>query len=355
MSAGKDKVTVGIIGSMFAAELHMDGYRRLPHVEVVAVAAKTEEEARPFAEKYGIDKVFGDYHQLLALPEIDLVSVAIPNFLHHDAVLAACQAGKHIVCEKPLATTVKDAEEMVAAAREAGVKLMYAEDWIFAPALVRAKEIIDEGAIGRVLFVKAKECHSGSHSIYAQTRELCGGGAMIHLAIHPLGWTRWLKECEIVEVTARMTPGKEGNLFHKNYGGEDFSCAILAFADGTYGFVEGNYITRGGIDDRVEVYGELGNVHVNLTQGSPVRVYSNPGYSYALEKAEMTQGWTRPAVDEWWQLGYANEIAHFVDCVRFDREPARGVRAEDGLALMRVIEAIYRSADSGKTEKVEGV
>jgi predicted dehydrogenase len=178
---------------------------------------------------------------------------------------------------------------------------------------------------------------------------------MIHLGIHPLGWVRWLKDQEIVEVIARMTPGKEGNLFHKTYGGEDWSCAVLTFADGTFALVEGNYITPGGIDDRVEVYGETGNIHVNLTQASPVRVYSKPGYSYAIEKAEMTVGWTRPAVDEWWQLGYASEIAHFVDCVRFDREPARGVRAEDGLALMRVLEAVYASARSGKAERVKGL
>jgi len=350
-----DTVKVGIIGSMFAAELHVDGYRRLPHVEVVAVAAKTAEEAQPFAETYGIDRVFGDYHDLLALPEIDLVSAAIPNFLHHDVVLAACEAGKHVICEKPLATSVADAEEMLAAAKQAGIKLMYAEDWVFAPALVRAKEIIDEGAVGDVLFVKAKETHNGSHSIYAQTRKFCGGGAMIHLGIHPLGWVRWLKGCEIVEVMARMTPGKDGNLLHKTYGGEDWSCAVVTFADGTFGFVEGNYITPGGIDDRIEIYGQTGNVHINLTQGSPVSVYSNPGYSYAIEKAETTVGWTRPAVDEWWQLGYANEIAHFVDCVRFDRDPARGVRGEDGLALMRVLEAIYASAESGKAEKVKGL
>ena len=350
-----DKVTVGIIGSMFAAELHIDGYRRLPHVEVAAVAAKTVEEAQPFAEKYHIDKVFGDYHELLALPEIDLVSAAIPNFLHHDVVLAACEAGKHVVCEKPLATTAADAAEMVAAARNAGVRLMYAEDWIFAPALVRAREIIDEGAIGKVLFVKAKECHNGSHSIYAQNKKYCGGGAMIHLAIHPLGWVRWMKGCEIVEVMARMTAGGNGNLLHKDYTGEDWSCAILTFEDGTVGLVEGNYVTWGGIDDRVEVYGSEGSLHVNLTQGSPVTCYSRPGLKYAIEKADMTVGWTRPAVDEWWQLGYANEIAHFVDCVRFDREPARGVRAEDGLALMRVLEAVYASAQSGRAERVKGL
>jgi len=178
---------------------------------------------------------------------------------------------------------------------------------------------------------------------------------MIHLGIHPLGWVRWLKGCEIVEVMARMTPGGDGNLLHKDYTGEDWSCGILTFADGTHGFIEGNYITWGGIDDRIEVYGSEGNLHVNLTQGSNVTCYSRPGLSYAIEKSDMTVGWTKPAVDEWWQLGYANEIAHFVDCVRFGRRPAPGVRAEDGLALMRVLEAIYTSAETGKVEKVKGL
>lgn len=347
-----DKVKVGIIGSMFAADLHISGYSRLPHVEVVAVAAKNEEEARPFGEKHGIPHIFGDYRQMLEMDELDLISVAVPNFLHHDIVLEVCRAKKDLICEKPLATTVADAEEMVAAAKKAGVKLMYAEDWIFAPALVRAREIVDEGAIGDVLFIKAKECHNGSHSIYAQQKKFCGGGAMIHLAIHPLGWVRWLKGQEVVEVMARMSGGEDRNLLHKNYTGEDWSVALLTFEDGTSALIEGNYITWGGIDDRIEVYGSQGSVHVNLTQGSPVSCYSRPGLKYAIEKADLTVGWTKPAVDEWWQLGYCDEIAHFVDCVRFDREPAPGVRPEDGLACMRILDAIYTSAKTGKVEQV---
>jgi predicted dehydrogenase len=349
----KDRLKVGIIGSMFAAELHMSAYRRLPHVEVAAVAAKTVEEAKPFADKYGITKVYGDYQQLLALPEIDLVSVAVPNFLHHDVVLAVCQAKKHMICEKPLATSVADAEDMAAAVRKSGVKFMYAEDWIFAPSLLRAKQIVDEGGIGNVLFVKAKECHNGSHSLYAQQKKYCGGGAMIHLGIHPLGWVRWLKNQDVVEVLAKVSGGEGRNLLHKNYTGEDWSCAVLTFADGAVAFIEGNYITWGGIDDRIEIYGSEGNLHVNLTQGSPVTCYSRPGIKYAIEKADMTVGWTKPAVDEWWQLGYCDEVAHFVDCVRFDKEVARGVRLEDGVACMRILEAIYESAATGKAVKVK--
>ena len=137
-----------------------------------------------FITQYGLD----DFEEMISDPDIDVVHLATPNHLHYSQAKAALLAGKHVVCEKPLATSIEDGQEMVKVCRENGVKLMYAEDWLFAPALVRAKEIIQEGGIGDILYVKAKETHNGSHSIFAQQKKYCGGGAMIHLGIHPIGF-----------------------------------------------------------------------------------------------------------------------------------------------------------------------
>ncbi len=141
-------------------------------------------------------------------------------------------------------------------------------------------------------------------------------------------------------------------MLHPNFEGEDWAVAILTFEDSTFGLVEGNYVTLGGLDDQVEIYGTKGNVRVNLSQGSPIKVYSSGGYEYAIEKAETTKGWTTPAVDEELSLGYVHEIAYFVECVRLNQDVMPGVRGEDGRAALEVAVAAYRSIDLTKAVKL---
>ena len=348
-----DRVRVGIVGARFAAQLHANAYARCPEAAVVAVASKSVESARAFAQSHGIPHAYDDYRDMFERDDLDLVSICAPNYLHSEVALVCAAAGKSMICEKPLATSLDDGKRMLTAATEAGVRLMYAEDWIFAPALVRAREIIAEGALGKLLFVKAKETHSGTHSPYAQKLDTCGGGAMIHLGIHPLAYACALKAPHrVVEVTGACSGGGEQNLLHKDYEGEDWAVATLKFDDGSRAIIEGNYVTLGGLDDVVELYGTEGVLKVDLSQGSPLSVYSGTGYRYAIEKADMTVGWTRPAVDEERSLGYPDEIAHFVDCVLNDREPEVGVRGEDGLYALTVCEAIYESAALGRAVKL---
>jgi predicted dehydrogenase len=345
----KEIVRVGMVGSKFAAGLHAESYKRLPHVKLVAVAAK--DNLKEYGEKYGIaaSDRYEDAADLFARKDIDLISVCVPNFLHKEIVLQAIAAGhKNIICEKPLATSLADGKAMVDAAEKNNVKLMYAEDWCFTPALVRAKELVDEGGIGKLLYVKAKEAHNGSHSIYAQKKEYCGGGALLHLAVHPVSWARWLVGAEVATVVGQVTPGTTGNLVHTNYTGEDWGAAILTFTNGVRAFVEGNYITTGGMDDFVEIYGSDGVIKVDVTFGSPLHVYSRKGIGYAIEKTDFTTGWTRPAVDEFASLGYCAEISAFVDCVRLDKPVPAGLSGEDGLAGLAIVLAAYQSSETGK-------
>jgi predicted dehydrogenase len=122
----------------------------------------------------------------------------------------------------------------------------------------------------------------------------------------------------------------------------------MTFANGERGFVEGNYITVGGMDDTIEVYGSEGVIKVDLTFGSPVSVYSRPGYKYCIEKADNTLGWTKPAVDEFYNLGYVDELAYAVDCVRAGRQPMHGCSAQMGLACVKIIKAMYESSETGR-------
>ena len=345
-----DQVRVGIVGSKFAADFHADCYSRIDKAEVVAVAAL--DNLPEFSAKWGIPDTYEDYNEMLARDDVDAVSVCLPNFLHHDVTVAAARAGKHVVCEKPLATSVQDAQDSIDVCAEAGVKLFYAEDWVFAPSLVRAGEILAEGAIGEVLYLKAKEVHNGSHSPFAKKISTCGGGSLIHLGIHPVGYAIYLLGGEgnpVVEVVGKTTGGLAGNYVHKDFEGEDWAVGVLKFQDGRHAFVEGNYITVGGMDDVIEVYGTEGVIKVALTFGSNVDVYSRKGYGYAIEKADFTHGWTKPAVDEFYNLGYVREIAYFMDCILKDEQPKFGVDGAAGLACLKVIEALYRSAAEGRT------
>lgn len=344
-----EKVRIGIVGSKFAADFHADSYNRNPKVTLVAVASPNTHES--FAAKWKIPKAYSDYREMLANEQLDIVSVCAPNFLHHEITLAAAAANCNVFCEKPLATKVEDARAMREACQRAGVKLFYGEDWCFAPALKRAIDIIGEGGIGQPFYVKAKECHNGTHSPFARDKKTCGGGCLIHLTIHPIGWILYLLgdsgRNKAVEVFAKCNDGLEDNYVHKQNSGEDFSVGMIKFANGESALVEGNYITVGGMDNKVEVYGSDGNLKVDMTLGSCLNVYSRPGYKYAIEKADNTQGWTRPAVDEFYNLGYVDELAYVVDCVINDRQPMYGCSADLGVACIEIVDAMYQSNQQG--------
>jgi predicted dehydrogenase len=341
------RVKVGLIGSAFCANLHIEGFRRATDVsEVAAICSSNRERAEAFAKLHGIPKVYSNYHELLDDDEIEVADICLPNFLHAQVAIDAFKKGKHVICEKPMATTVEDAKAMLEAAEESGKTLFYAEDWLFSPAFMRALELIDEGAIGKPLFFKAKESHGGSHSPFAQTIEYCGGGAMIHLGIHPLGLLLALNG-KATEVMAMATGGLEQNFIHKTMEGEDWASALIKFENGVTAVVEANYITKGGMHDIMEVYGTDGMLNVDL-MNNPIKIFSLPGFAYTVEKAEMTQGWSKPAIDEKLMLGYIGEIRHFMECVINGSEPKRGLRGIDGYDSLKLCHDIYKSAREGK-------
>lgn len=348
----KDNVRIGIIGSGFAADFHINVYNRCPYAEVVAVAGRDERKVKKLCQRYHIPKFYTDYKKMLRQKDIDMVSVCTPNYFHKEPTISAAESGKHVICEKPLATKVEDGIKMIEACKKNRVKLMYAEDWLFAPAIKRAKSICDDGALGKILYIKAKESHSGSHSVYASKLKYCGGGAMLHLGIHPIGFAHWFKGKQVVEVTAKTSGGGKKNLKLRHFEGEDWADAILTFEDNTHALIEANYVTLGGLDDVVEIYGAKGRMRINISQGSPISLFTIKGYDYAVEKAETTIGWSTPAVDERLDVGYVDEMAYFISCVRDDKEPMFGVRGEDGLTALEITQAIYKSAREGKSVKL---
>lgn len=340
------ELKIGIVGAKFAGSFHVECWKTVPGARIAAVADVDDKARKDFCGKYNIPKGYDDYHKLLEDPEVEVVDICLPNFLHAEVSIAALQAGKHVVCEKPFATTLLDGHDVIEARIKSGCRYFYAEDWIFAPALVRAKAIVSEGGIGELLYLKGKESHFGSHSPFARKKQYCGGGSVIHLAVHPIGFFHHLLG-RPASVIGKCSGGGTNNLFHEVFEGEDWGIGILGYESGVQVVVEGNYVTRGGMDDTVEIYGSGGVIKADLTFGSPLSVYSNDGYGYAVEKADFTHGWTRPAIDEHHSLGYRDELAHFKACILGEAEQVAGTSAEDGFQVLRIIDAIYRSHTEG--------
>src|SRR2546425_7246807 len=145
------KVRIGILGSRFQVECIAGAVKAMPEEsEVVAVASPTKGHAAGFAQRHGIPRAYTDYRELLRDPDVEMISITAPNRLHAQITIDAASAGKHVVCEKPLCLTIEEADAMIDACRKAGVLLLYAEELLFAPKYVKAKQLADEGAFGRV-------------------------------------------------------------------------------------------------------------------------------------------------------------------------------------------------------------
>lgn len=336
-------VGVGIIGSQFVSSIHAEALRAYPHAEIRAVASPTAGHARAFAERFSIPHALTDYEKMLAMPEIDMVVVGVPNDLHHRITLDAAAADKHVVVEKPLCLNLAEADEMIAACRKAKVKLMYAEELCFTPKYVRLKQLLDRGALGKPTLIKQAEKHDGPHAPHFWDVERSGGGVVMDMGCHGIEFFRWmLNRPKVTSVYAHMTR----NVHADKTRGEDNAILILEFEGGVTAMAEESWTKMGGMDDRAEVHGSRGVAYADLLHGNAIETYSAGGYDYAVEKAGSTKGWSFTIYEEAWNYGFHGEMAHFVDCVQNDKKPL--VSGEDGRAVLEVIFAAYESAREGR-------
>lgn len=341
--AGNAKVKVGIIGSGFEADIHAASFQMVPDAaEVVAIASPTPGNAQKLADRYDIARVFTDYKQMLSETDVEMVTIAAPNFLHAQMTVDIANAGKHVVCEKPLCMTLEEADVMIDTCRQKGVLLMYAEELFFTPKYVKAKEMADQGAFGKVYQMKQAEKHFGPHADWFWDVEKSGGGVFMDMGCHGIAFCYWfLGRPKIESVYCSMATHVHGNKTR----GEDDSLCILEFAGGAVGLVENSWARRGGMEDRIEVYGEGGVTYANLHMGNALPTYSEYGYGYAVEKAPTTKGWTYPVFEELWNYGFPQEMRHFARCVRGKEEPQ--ATGEDGRVVQEVLYAGYKSAGTG--------
>jgi predicted dehydrogenase len=335
-------VKVGMIGAGFVSDLHAYAFKNfVPNAEVVAVASP--QRAAQFAKERGIPNAFSDYREMLKLKDLDVVTIAIPNYLHCQAAVDIAEAGKHIICEKPLCKTLEEADIMIEAARKAGVLLMYAEELLFAPKYVRAKQLIAEGAIGEPFLAKQSEEHPGPHMPWFWDVKLSGGGVLLDMGCHSIEYTRWvLGKPKVKSVTAFMATF----LHQGRTDGEDHSYAIIEYEGNKVAMIENSWAKGGGVDDRCEIYGTRGHTRADLLRGSSLLTYSEAGYGYAVEKAGQTKGYTFTMFEETWNYGFPQEMQHFVNCALGKEELVES--GQDGRDVLEIMYAAYQSAGEGR-------
>ncbi len=340
------KTPIAVLGAGFIADIHLESYRRfVPEAEVVAVYTRQPRKAEAFAQKHHVPRWFSDLDAAITQSGCDVVDVCLPNFLHHRAVTAAARAGKHVIVEKPLALNLAEADEMIAACRAARRQLLYAEELCFAPKYERVRQLVNEGAVGKIFQMRQCEKHSGPHSDWFYDVNQSGGGALMDMGCHGIAWFRWMLggRPKAVSVQAQMQTG----LIHRGRTrAEENSLVIVEFEGDALGVAENSWAKPGGMDDRVEVYGTGGVVYADLFLGNSALTFSEAGYGYAMEKAGSTKGWSFTVFEEAFNQGYPQELRHFIDCVRTDQPPV--VTGEDGRAVLEILMAAYQAARTGQ-------
>lgn len=393
------QVNVAIIGAGFIAETRARAYAAVTghDVRIVAVMSRTRQHAERYARAHGVPDVYEDYAAVLARPDVDVVELCVHNHLHRSMTEQAAAAGKHIVCAKPLTAftgedapketdfrtvprremlraAVKSADAMVDAAARAGVRLMYAENWVYAPSITKADRLAAASG-GVILEMRGGECHSGSHSPYSREWRYAGGGALLQLGVHPVGAMLHLKRREGLRRFGRVIRPQAviadvGDLTQaKGFGDqpepwigvgwvdvESWGTLIITFDDGTKGIVWASEAVLGGMESSLEIF--LSNAHLqcNMEHTGLLRAYApSPKIfenEYLMEKLETKAGWSSPAPDEDWAQGHIHQTQDFVESVAEGREPQA-----DGHLGRDVIETVYAgyvSAAEGRRVELGG-
>lgn len=346
MSEGH-KVTMlgtGLIGRFYTMALHSQRGQDRVHV----VYSRTAERAREFAAEWGIPRWTDDLSPAIDDPETDVVVVGLPNHLHKQAVRMAAEAGKAVLCTKPLARNAAEAEEMLALVEKAGVFSGYLEDLVYTPKMLKALDAIEKGALGKVLWVRSRETHPGPHSAWFWDPAQAGGGAIVDLGCHCIEIARNYigKGHRPVEVMCWAD-----TLVHP-IEAEDHGIALIRFANGAIGQFEVSWAFRGGMDLRDEVAGTEGTIWLNHFLRTGFEMFTAAGRSgYVAEKAEGEVGWLFPVGDEVHELGYRHMFVDMFEALDTGREPTETFY--DGYVVNAIMDACYRSARSKRWEPVE--
>ena len=340
------KVTMlgtGLIGMFYTKTLHRN--RSLDQVAVVY--SRTEERAKHFASEWNIPKYTTNLEDAINDPETDVVVIGLPNNLHEEAVRLATKAGKHILCTKPLGRNAEEARRMLKMVEETGVFGGYLEDLAYTPKTLKAMQSVRNGAIGKILWGRSRETHSGPHSDWFWDKEISGGGAIVDLGCHCIEIIRNFIGKDVRPVEVMCWADTQVHPIDA----EDSAIGLVKYASGAIGQFEVSWAFRGGMDLRDEISGTKGTIWLNHWMRTGFELFTAEGETdYVAEKAESETGWLFPVGDEIGSLGYITMFDDMLDSIDNGKQPMESFY--DGYVVNAIMDAAYRSADSKRWEPV---
>lgn len=334
----------GLIGMFYTMSLH--GQRGRDRVKIAY--SRSGSRAREFALKWDIPRHTDSMEEAIHDKDTDVVVVGLPNHLHEQAVIAAAEAGKAVLCTKPLGRNAGEALRMLKAVEDAGVFAGYLEDLCYTPKTLKALDSVHNGAIGKVLWVRSRETHSGPHSDWFWNKDYSGGGAILDLGCHCIEIARNFigKQIRPVEVMCW------GDTQVHPIEAEDHAIGLVKYENGAIGQFEASWAFRGGMDLRDEVCGTAGTIWLNHWLRTGLEMYSTGGQlGYVAEKAESNTGWLFPVGDEVAALGYSDMFTDMFNSM--DHKTLPQETFYDGYIVNAIIDAAYNSIRSKKWEPVE--
>lgn len=379
------ELRIGMLGCGFMGRAHSNAWLQVNHFferehkpVLKAVYGREQDRAQleKFAKMWGYESIETDWRKVVERDDIDLIDVCVPNHMHHDCVIAAAEAGKIVVCEKPLALNAKEAEEMVAAVEKAGVPNMVCFNYRRVPAISLAKQIIDEGRVGRVFHYRATynqdytisaKVPQGGLALWRLDARVAGSGVTGDLLSHSIDTAEWLNG-PIVRVVAHTETFIKERVHAETGKTEkveiDDACMFLAiFANGSIGTFESTRYARGRKNyNTFEVNGELGAVFFDLEDPHILQFfrYADPQTGAKIE--DHLTGWQRihvtafehPYMKHWWvpgcTIGYEHTFTNmFADFLAsLEGGPKFQPDMRSALRTQRVCDAVLQSAREGR-------
>jgi len=377
-------VRVGFVGAGFAARFHLSGLQRVygVPVQIAGVTARSAASRDKFAQEFGVP-AFESFDALCGA--VDVVDLCSPPVTHEKLAVAALERGKHVIIEKPLTGFFGDGAEdfrgnvfpketmlqhaiascdrIAEAAQRSGCTVCYAENWIYAPAVQKEREIVEKSG-AQILWMMGNESHSGSHSPYYGIWRHSGGGSLVGKGCHPLSAALYLKRAEGAarngkairpatvsarthEIT-RLPKFRDEGLLRRGYQDiEDYGQLHVTFGDGTVADLFASELMMGGVANWLEVMANNHRTRCNLNPVDALETFNAREETlrnvYVTEKIETKLGWNRPAPDESWQHGYPQEFQDFMEAIAHRREPLATLGlARDTIATLY---AAYLSAE----------
>jgi predicted dehydrogenase len=371
-----DTLGVGMLGYAFMGKAHSNAYKTLSYMawpppylpQLVAIAGRDEGAVSEAARRYGFESYVTDWRQLVEDDRIQLFDNAGPNNLHAEPSIAAAEAGKHVICEKPLGRTAEESYDTWKRVDAAGVKHMCAFNYRFVPAVRLAREMIAAGDLGEIFHFRARYLQEwivdpDFPMVWRLSKDVAGSGALGDLGAHVIDLGRYLTGQEVSSVsglTRTFVEEREGQRVDV----DDAFEAAVRFSDGAVGTIEASRFCpgrRNGLS--FEINGSKGSIAFDLERLNELQVYLS-----GSTPAERAQGFRTVLVSEadhpfwewWWPQGhiigwehtFVHEIHHLLTAIREDTDVApHGATFQDGYRCAEVCDAIVRSAEGG--ERVE--